>query len=249
MPRAGPWNLVISFAVELSPQGSNERVRFCLRIDESRAIQISHGQVHHSAVTPETTGMKWKPVGQQPHFRRDRVVTLPLHAAQQTEPKLGPGTGHDGTAVVLDELAPPNADIAIGIGAQKTQGNVRNGRSKHSRGTFDVRAPPTVRLLMYREVVSHQRTLFGIEHGVRLAHHIPRNNEAGHQEVRSTIISSPMAVRALQHGVEVSCLPGRLRCRLGLVIYRGRGLPGCHIRTDHLSTKYLIATICVCGQD
>ena len=85
----------------------------------------------------------------------------PTHAAQQTEPKLGPGTGHDGTAVVLDELASPNADIAIGIGAQKTQGNVRNNRSKHSRGTFDVRAPPTVRLLMYREVVSHQRTLFG----------------------------------------------------------------------------------------
>ena len=49
--------------------------------------------------------MEREPIGQEPHLRWDRVVTLPLHATQQTEPKLGPGTGHDGTAIVLDEFA------------------------------------------------------------------------------------------------------------------------------------------------
>mmetsp|Transcript_17525 Transcript_17525/g.50150 ORF Transcript_17525/g.50150 Transcript_17525/m.50150 type:complete len:270 (+) Transcript_17525:1941-2750(+) len=96
---------------------------------------------------------------------------------------------------------------------------------------------------MDREVVPHQRTLFGVKHGVRLAHHVPRNNETGHQKVWTAIVSGPMTVRGLQHGVEVSCLPGRLRCRLGLGIFRGRGLTGCHVRTDHLSTEYLIATV------
>ena len=187
--------------------------------------------------------MEREPIGQEPHLRWDRVVTLPLHATQQTEPKLGPGTGHDGTAIVLDEFATSNTDFSIGIGAKKAQSNVRNGRAKHRRGTFNMSTPPTVGLLMDREVVPHQRTLLGVEHGVRLAHYIPGNNETRHQKVWPSIIAGPMTIRGLQHGIKVGSLLGRLRCRLGLALHRGRGLTRCHVRTDHLRSEYLIAAI------
>jgi len=97
----GEINSVVLLDIELGTKSLDEGIN---RSAEASTIDISHGEIHHSAVAPEATGINGQELREQPHLRENRVHTLPRQDIQHGEPELTPRRNSEGTAVFPDPL-------------------------------------------------------------------------------------------------------------------------------------------------
>ena len=59
-----PWNaIVVGFTIQFLSQRLNGWIRFCLVVYKTMSIQVPHGKIDHTSMTPHATRMQGEPVG------------------------------------------------------------------------------------------------------------------------------------------------------------------------------------------
>mmetsp|Transcript_16150 Transcript_16150/g.21371 ORF Transcript_16150/g.21371 Transcript_16150/m.21371 type:complete len:304 (-) Transcript_16150:230-1141(-) len=231
-----PFDRCILLAVDFMAQFCYEGILFCFGVGEPLPVNEAHGEVYHAAMAPQFPGVEREPSGEQPHLGGHRVDAIPLHGAQDGQPELAPGRGVEGASVLMDELTRSAGTNVVCFHPQQTQGYVAQHRPKHGGGGLNVGPPPTVRLLVVSEVSNHGIPLVSSQRGAR---HVMADDQAGHQEHGTSIVTCPMAIFCLKHLVKFYPLPACFFSSFWIVLLRFLPFPV----TNHLLPEYFVSSI------
>mmetsp|Transcript_11842 Transcript_11842/g.44085 ORF Transcript_11842/g.44085 Transcript_11842/m.44085 type:complete len:269 (+) Transcript_11842:2484-3290(+) len=185
-------------------------------------------------MAPESSRVKGEPSREKPHLGRNASDALPLVQPKQREPELGPTCGIQRPAVPPDVLPPSDAGRVFRRDAQEAEGHVVEDRPKHGRRSLDVRSPASVALLVAANVSNEAVLVIPLHRSVR---DVERANQPRQEEVRTAIVSGPVAVLALQHLIVLDALARGVKRGCGHLVLVWVPAPAAHPLLDPLPTK------------
>mmetsp|Transcript_12259 Transcript_12259/g.17796 ORF Transcript_12259/g.17796 Transcript_12259/m.17796 type:complete len:310 (-) Transcript_12259:347-1276(-) len=151
-PASWPVNALIGFQVDLSSD-LLDQIRD--RSDSSRTVQIRLGEVHNSAMAPETSRMDRNPIRQDPVLRRDRVKGVIFMHPENTKPQFCPRGREQGSSVISNPFSGRRCIRIVPLQAEKTHGNVVHYRALHRALALDVEAETSVFVLVIPQIPCH----------------------------------------------------------------------------------------------